>query len=149
MKNQSLLIILSLATGIMIPIQATFNAACSKVTGNPITAALIALLVGSISITIYILLSKTNFPEVSQLKGAHPMVFAGGMIVAFYLVIITYILPRLGVGSSIGLIITGQLIGAVIIDHYGLFDTAVRTMDLKRVVGTFFMVIGIYLVMKK
>jgi bacterial/archaeal transporter family-2 protein len=147
--NNQLLIILTLITGALIPIQAAANAACSKATGNPILAAFITLSTGLIAIILYMVISKTPLPEIATLKSVHPINFTAGLIVAIYLIIITFITPRLGVGSSIGLIITGQIIGAITIDHYGFFNTMIRTVDFKRVLGTLFMIIGIYLVMKK
>jgi transporter family-2 protein len=147
--NHQLLIVITLITGALVPVQAATNAACSKATGSPIIAAFITLLTGLISITLYLVISKTPLPEIATLKNTHPINFIAGLIVAFYLIIITFITPRLGVGSSIGLIITGQLIGAITIDHYGLFNTMMRTIDAKRILGTLFMILGIYLVMKK
>ena len=149
MNNQSLLIILCLITGAIIPIQAVSNVACSKATGHPVTAALITLLIGTLTIAVYIFISKTPLPQLSGLKSSSPIAFVAGVIVAFYLIIITFITPKLGVGPSIGLIITGQLIGAVTIDHYGLFNASVRSMDVKRCLGVLFMATGIYLVLKK
>ena len=149
LMNHQLLIFITLITGALVPIQAATNAACSKATGSPIIAALITLLTGLIYITIYLFISKTPLPEIATLKNTHPINLIAGLIVAFYLVIITFITPRLGVGSSIGLIITGQIIGAVIIDHYGIFNTMIRTLDAKRILGTLFMILGIYLVMKR
>lgn len=147
--NHQLLIVVTLFTGALVPVQAATNAACSKETGSPIIAAFITLLTGLISITLYLVISKTPLPEIATLKNTHPINFIAGLIVAFYLIVITFITPRLGVGSSIGLIITGQLIGAITIDHYGLFNTMMRTIDAKRILGTLFMILGIYLVMKR
>jgi len=42
---------------------------------------------------------------------------------------ITVIIPKLGVANAIGLIVTGQIICAVIIDHFGLFGATVITID--------------------
>jgi len=148
MNNNLILVIVALATGAMIPIQAASNAALSKAVG-PIITTFIVLLIAIISTSIYIMVSKTPLPEISKVKDSPAYGYSGGLIVAFYIIIITFITPRLGVGTSIGLIITGQIIGAVIIDHFGLFGAVVRTIDLKRLTGTLFMIVGIYFVMKK
>lgn len=149
MKTHIFLIGLSLIVGALIPIQASTNAAFSKATGNPITTALMVFIVGLIAILLYIFITRTPLPEVTQLKAAPAYSYLGGLVVAFYVIVITFIAPRLGIGASIGLIITGQILGAVVIDHFGLFDTAVKTIDIKRLIGTLCMIVGIYLVMKK
>jgi bacterial/archaeal transporter family-2 protein len=148
-NNYLVMVILSLVSGALIPIQATSNAALSKAVGNPLISTFIVLLIAIISVSIYILIAKTPMPEISKVRDSPTYGYFGGIIVTFYIMVITFITPRLGVGASIGLIITGQIIGAVIIDHFGLFDTTVKTIDLKRLMGTLFMIVGIYFVMKK
>jgi bacterial/archaeal transporter family-2 protein len=149
MNNQTFIIALGITTGALIPIQASCNAAFSKAIGSPVVTALMVFIVGLLSICIYILITKTPLPELSQIKNTPQYSYLGGFIIALYVILITFITPRLGVAASIGLIITGQLIGAIIIDHFGLFDTTVRSIDIKRLAGTLCMVVGIYLVMKK
>lgn len=149
MKNDLLLILVSLLTGALIPIQATSNAALSKAVGNPVVTAFLVLLLALVSVFVYLLLSRTTIPTWAAFRTSPTYGYVGGWIVAFYIVVITFITPRLGVGASIGLIITGQLLGAVAIDHFGLFDTVKRSIDFNRLTGTLFMIAGIYLVMKK
>jgi transporter family-2 protein len=107
------------------------------------------LLVGLIAALLFITISKTHVPPLVQLKSAPLYSYAGGLIVCAYVIMITVIIPKLGVANAIGLIVTGQIICAVIIDHFGLFGTTVRTIDGQRLVGAVMMIGGIYLVMKK
>jgi len=148
-NNYLVMVILSLVSGALIPVQATSNTALNKAVGNPVISTFIVLLVAIISISIYMVISKASLPEISNLRTSPIYGYFGGIIITFYILVITFITPRLGVGAAIGLIITGQIIGAVIIDHFGLFGTAVRAIDMQRLVGTLFMNVGIYFVMKK
>jgi transporter family-2 protein len=149
MKNDIVFFALALITGALIPIQAATNAAFSKSIGNPIITGLIVFIVGLAGMLLFILLSKTPFPTQQQLTAAPLYGYLGGMIVATYVVMITVLVPRIGVGTAIGLIVTGQIICAVIIDHFGLFNVAVRSISLTRAAGVLLMIGGIYLVMKK
>jgi transporter family-2 protein len=149
MKTPILLIIMSLVSGALIPVQASTNAAFSKATGNPIITALMVFAVGIIAVFGYILMARVPFPEIEQLKSAPAYGYLGGLIVAFYVIIITFITPRLGVAPAIGLIVTGQIIAAIVIDHLGWFNVTVRPLDLKRTIGALCMILGVYLVMKK
>jgi transporter family-2 protein len=94
-------------------------------------------------------LSRTSFPSREQLAAAPLYGYLGGVIVATYVVMITILVPRIGVGTAIGLIVTGQIICAVTIDHFGLFNVAVRSISAVRMVGMLLMIGGVYLVMKK
>ncbi len=149
MKSQFLLAILGLVAGVLIPVQAATNAAFSRATGSPVVTALVVFIIGLLSVATYVFASRTPVPGIAQLKTAPFYSYLGGVIVAFYVISITFIAPRLGVAAAIGLIVTGQILGAVAIDHFGFFDTAVRHVDIKRLAGTVCMIVGVYLVMKK
>lgn len=149
MKGNIIYIGLALITGALIPIQAATNAAFSKSIGNPFITGLMVFIVGLMGMLLFIQLSGTSFPERQQLTSAPWYGYLGGIIVATYVVMITVLVPRIGVGTAIGLIVTGQIICAVIIDHFGLFNVAVRSVNLTRLAGMILMIGGVYLVMKK
>ncbi len=149
MKNDIIFFALALITGALIPIQAATNAAFSKSIGNPLITGLMVFVVGLIGMLLFILLSKTSFPARQQLASAPIYGYLGGVIVATYVVMITVLVPRIGVGTAIGLIVTGQIICAVVIDHFGLFNVPVHSISLTRGAGMLLMIVGVYLVMKK
>ena len=149
MKNDLIFLALALITGALIPIQAATNAAFSKSIGNPLITGLMVFIIGLVGMILFVLISRTPFPTRQQLTSAPLYGYLGGLIVATYVVMITILVPRIGVGAAIGLIVTGQIICAVIIDHFGLFNVAVRTISITRLAGIFLMIAGIYLVMKK
>lgn len=75
--------------------------------------------------------------------------YLGGIIVATYVILVTILVPKIGVGTTIGLIVTGQILCAVMIDQFGLFNVTVRQIDISRAIGVLLMIAGVYLVMKK
>ena len=149
MKNEVLFLALALITGALIPIQAATNGAFSKSIGNPFVTGLMVFVVGLIGMILFLLVTRTSMPTAQQLRAAPLYGYLGGLIVATYVVMITILVPRIGVGTAIALIVTGQIICAVTIDHFGLFHVAVREISLTRVAGILLMIIGIYFVMKK
>jgi transporter family-2 protein len=149
MKNDLIYLVLALVTGALIPIQASTNSIFSKSIGNPLITGLMVFIVGLVAMIIFIVLSGTAFPVRHQLVPAPLYSYLGGIIVAAYVVMITILVPRIGVGTSIGLIVTGQIICAVIIDHFGLFSVPVHSISITRIAGVLLMIAGICLVMKK
>ena len=140
---------LALITGALIPVQAATNSVFSKSIGNASMAGLMVFVVGLIGMIIFNLVSRTALPTSQQLSAAPLYSYLGGIIVATYVVMITLLVPRIGVGPAIALIVTGQIICAVAIDHFGLFNVAVRPADASRLIGVLLMIGGIYMVMKK
>ncbi len=59
---------------------------------------------------------------------------------------VVYVVPRQGAGLSSLLIVAGQLVASVIIDHYGLFDTVARRLDPSRVAGVVLMFVAVWLI---
>jgi bacterial/archaeal transporter family-2 protein len=149
MNNTFVFIVLALITGALIPVQASTNAAFSKSIGNPYITGAMVLLVGLFASLLFIAISRQHLPTFSQFGNAPLYSYAGGLIVCTYVIMITVITPKLGVGNAIGLIVTGQIICAIVIDHFGLLGASVRKIDVQRLIGALMMIGGIYLVMKK
>jgi len=59
---------------------------------------------------------------------------------------ISITLPRLGSTMMIALIIIGQLVTGIVIDHFGLLGIAARHIDISRVIGIVALLIGGYLI---
>jgi transporter family-2 protein len=57
-------------------------------------------------------------------------------------------LPRLGGTMMITLIIIGQLLTGVVIDHFGFLGVAVRPVDVTRIIGVIVLLVGGYLISK-
>jgi transporter family-2 protein len=149
MKNDMIYLVLALITGALIPVQAATNAVFSKSSGNPLITGLNGFY-SRVDRNAGICFSfKASLPTKQQLVAAPAYSYLGGAIVATYVVMITILTPRIGVGVAIGFIVTGQILCAVIIDHFGLFNVAVRTLTTTRVAGIVLMIAGVYCVMRK
>lgn len=142
-------ILLAFFTGALIPVQAATNTAFGKAVGSPFLTGIMVFLVALLVTGAYLLISRTPLPTVSQLSKAPPFSYAGGLVMATYVIMITFVAPKLGIGNAIALVVTGQIFSALMIDHFGLFNTVVRSVNATRVAGALLMVAGVYLVMKR
>ena len=50
---------------------------------------------------------------------APPLYYAGGLLVAFYVLSITYSAPRIGVANAVFRALVGQIVAAGLIDQFG------------------------------
>lgn len=66
-------------------------------------------------------------------------------MIAFYATSITFIGPRFGMGNAIFFVLLGQIISAVIIDHFGLMGVPVARIDLIGIAGITLMVVWVLL----
>ncbi len=106
---------LALVAGIGIPIMATVSGALSMRLGST-TAATVILFFGAFVIAL-LALSINGIPKTQVFYSAPAYLYIGGVFVAFYVLSITWLVPRFGVGNAIFLVLLGQIISASIIDH--------------------------------
>jgi transporter family-2 protein len=61
---------------------------------------------------------------------------------------VSYMIPRVGVAASIITIIAGQILVGTILDHFGLFSTVQRSLDITRLMGLIVVFLGVWLTVK-
>lgn len=150
MSTTVLLALLALASGALIPVQAASNAALARVIHDNVPfAAATLFLVGFVVAAAALLISGTGVPAPAELREAPWWSYSGGAIVAFYVLTITFLAPRLGVGNAIALIVAGQVLAALAIDHFGLLRSIVFPLTATRVIGGVLMIVGVFLALKR
>jgi transporter family-2 protein len=132
-----------LLAGIGIPVMAALNGGLGVRLGNPVLAANVLFLVAFLS-SLVVLAFQPQQP-VPGFTGIPPQFFLGGLLVAFYVLSVTFVAPRLGVGNAIVLVLLGQLVAAALIDHFGLFGAQRYPLTGWRVLGITMMVCGVIL----
>lgn len=133
--------------GVGIPILAALNAALGQRIASPVLAACILFLVALLITTLLALLiaGRQVAPAVQSLGSVPVHLFGGGVFVAFYVLSVTFLAPRIGVGNAIFFVLLGQLCGASVIDHFGLFGARIAPFDLRRAAGIALMLAGVWL----
>jgi transporter family-2 protein len=150
MRTTLLLSILALASGALIPVQAASNAALSRVIhGNVPFAALLLFAIAALATALAMLALGEGVPAAAELRSAPWWSYSGGVIVAFYVFTITFLSPRLGVGTAIALVVAGQVLSALTIDHFGLMRSLVFSLTPTRIAGAALMIAGVFLALRR
>lgn len=132
------------AAGIGIPILAALNAGLGVRIGSPAAAGAILFVVAFAGAVLATL--ATGGLKALPLAPAQPKhLFLAGLLVAFYVLSITWIAPRFGVGNAVFFVLLGQLVAAAAIDHLGLFGARVSPLTLTRACGIGLMGLGVML----
>lgn len=135
--------LLSLFAGIGIPIMATLNSSLGTRLGHPVAAATIVFITGGIACAIALVFAQ---PLPGRLFQAAPLpYYLGGLFVAFYVLSITWVAPRFGVGNAIFFVLLGQILSAAAIDHFGLMGAPLARLGPTRVLGLVLMIAGVLL----
>lgn len=148
MSNTLVFIFLAVLAGAMIPAQAATNNKMAMTVDSPIVAAFLSFTVGTLSLFLYVIASGTSVASFAQAKNAAPVAWIGGILGAFFVTASVALIPRLGVALTFSLIIAGQMIATLIIDHFGLLDVPVKEISLARLGGILLIMIGVILIRK-
>lgn len=135
----------ALIVGSLIPVQAASNAALSQNINSVAGSALVLFSIALLSICGVLLLNSDMRPDLKTLGQAPYYAYLGGFIVATYVLSITWLAPRMGIGNAICFIVTGQILAAVTIDHFGLMGALVHPISWQRVAGVALMIGGLFL----
>jgi len=140
--------ILALVAGAMMPTQAAINNKLATFVESPVSAAFISFFVGTVALFLYILATGTPLGNLVGAKNAPLIAWTGGLLGAFFVASSVMLVPRLGVALTFSLLIAGQMLITLVIDHFGLLGIPVREISLPRLIGVVLITIGVILIRK-
>jgi len=140
-------IVLAFLSGAFLPVQAGLNAKLGKAAQNPIQASMISFVVGTIALVLYILISGQTISW-SGLKSAPPYAWFGGILGAFYVTIIVLAFPKLGPGLTFGLVVAGQMIVSLLLEHYNILVAQPNAISFPKIIGVLLVVAGVIIIRK-
>jgi bacterial/archaeal transporter family-2 protein len=147
--NNTLFYLLALIAGMAVAAQGGINAQLRQAIASPVMAAFISCLIGALSILIYILIfEQSSFNSLPRLKSLSFYKLSGGLIGGFFVYSMVILAPRIGAANMLGLIVAGQMILAIILDHFGLLGFEQHTVNIYRLAGTFLLIIGVIFIVK-
>ena len=147
MKN-IILLLFAIVAGLVLPIQAGLNARMAKHIGHPIFATTISFFVGTVALIAYSIAARLPTNELKNFTQASWSEWIPGMLGAFYVAATVILVPKLGAALTFALIIAGQMVISVILDHYGLIGLPVKALNAGRIIGIVLLVIGVVLIRK-
>jgi transporter family-2 protein len=140
-------IIVALLSGAVLPIQAGLNARMGVAAQNSVYAAAISFVVGTVGLIIYILVTRQTV-SIDGLREVPIYFWLGGLLGAFYVTALVLVFPKLGPGLTFGLIVAGQMIVAVVLDHFNVLVAHPTPINLMKLLGIVLVIIGVVIIRK-
>jgi transporter family-2 protein len=139
------LFLLGIIAGSMITIQNILNSALGKRTGNLGSVLLLTL----VSIALLLVLIAL-FPGMADLKQLPRLsewyLYVGGVLGVVILATPIFLIPRIGATSTLTALVVGQLVLALVVDHFGLFSFPRIEINIPRIMGLVLLVAGALLI---
>ena len=142
MRSYVMFVAWTVLAGAGIPLIGVLNSGIARSVGNPFTPTAIMFAVAMV-VAVGLTLALYGYPTAAQLGSAPPESYAPGLIIGFYALSATIIIPRFGAASFVAYILIAQLLTSAVVDQFGLFSMERRPIDMTRLIGLIVIVAGI------
>lgn len=141
-------LLLAFLVGIAITVQAGVNANLRQAMANPILAASLSFGSGFVILLLMLLVTGGSMPSTDMIKQVSWWKWMGGLMGAIYMITVIVSVPKIGTANLVSLSVAGQLVAAIILDHYGLMGFALHSANGWRLLGILLIVMGVLLVVR-
>jgi len=143
------LMIITFFVGAILPVQAILNTKLGKQIGGSLMGAFMSFFTGTIILFVLnMIVSNNAMLNLKQTVVGPWYIWMGGLIGAIFVGYITWVNQQQGVALTFALVVAGQIFISLLIDHFGLFGSAIRTITLEKLVGAALIIGGIILIKK-
>jgi len=140
-------LLLALISGVLMAVQGSLNTALSKVVGL-LETTFIVHVTGTIILLILLFMFRMGKGNLYELSAAPWYAYLGGVVGVGIIYLVAASIPEVGVANATTAIIVGQVITAIIIDHFGAFGLERIAYGWNQIVGLILLGIGAKLLLK-
>lgn len=134
--------------GALLPLQTGLNARFGKSIDSPLFASLFSFIVGAFAVALYLPFTKESVSWAGLRSTPLYYWLGGGLTGAVYITATMLALPRIGMALTFGLVVAGQVIIAVLLDHYNVLVAEQHSFNAWRLLGIILIILGVIVVRK-
>jgi len=138
----------ALLLGALVAFQPLANAILARAIGSPYGAAAISIAVAGLGALAMVAVTGRGDLRLATLAGVPWWIYLAGFIGTVFVAGGVVIAPVTGALLFFACVVAGQLGGAMLADHFGLFGVAVRPISLARLLGLALVLGGALLVQR-
>lgn len=146
MSNFALVLLVAIAGGIAVTLQAQFMAVMDQLAGT--RESVFVTYAGGGMLIALLMLIVWRGGNLGALRAAPPYAFLSGVMGLIIVGSIAYAAPRLGLVAAFTIMLLAQFVSGALVDQYGLMGAAVRPLDWSRLAGLGVLFLGAWLVVR-
>lgn len=146
MLNIAVSILLTVVAGVSIVIQQALNAHLRTAIGSAAWSGVISYFVGLVAIAAFALVLREPLPSLGTMAGSPWWAWSGGVFGAIFISLAILLIPQMGAATFIALLVAGQMLTSMALDHYGWLGLEQRPVDLPRLIGVCLLIAGVVLI---
>jgi len=134
----------TLLLGIVLALHLAMNSEVGKTMGNPRVANAVFWCIGAATAVIT---GLTGWKPgvLGTLRDVHPLLLTAGALGALLVFAIIWLIPQVGARGLFINLLAGQVLGAMILSHFGWLGSPVQRVSAIHVVGAVVMMVGVVL----
>jgi bacterial/archaeal transporter family-2 protein len=137
---------LALGAGISVVVQQVLNANLRTELNSAVWSGFVSYALGLLCMVTLAIVLQEPLPAAGVMARIPWWAWTGGLFGAVFIGISILVAHQLGAAALIALLVTGQMIGAVALDHFGWLGLAQRPLDLPRMIGVGLLIGGVVLI---
>ncbi|WP_300562880.1 DMT family transporter [Companilactobacillus sp.] len=138
---------LGVVAGMLGASQTAINGHLGVVLKSSVKAAFISFLVGTIALIVIVLILHPSIKLTTQNGKSNPWwMWIGGVIGALFVFGNAYLVPIIGTGLAVVIILVGQMTGSLLVDQFGLLESNKNPVTPIQIVGILIMIAGVALI---
>lgn len=127
--------------GVILAVHLSMNGKVGSIMNNPRVGNAVFWCIGALAAVI-IGLSGWQSGALQPLKQVNPVLLTAGALGACLVFAIAWLIPQVGAGPVMITLLAGQVIGGLIMSHFGWLGSPVSPVTLLKILGVLMMVVG-------
>jgi len=138
--------LLAMLAGASLVIQIALNASLRSELASWSWAALVSYFGGTLMMLIIVVLQRGERPSAGTATSIPWAHWTGGFFGGIYIILSIVLLPRLGAAAVVAFVLSGQMLTALVFDHYGLMGLPLHAVTPLRLAGAVLLISGVVLI---
>lgn len=147
MNERTIYLLAALFGGAILPVQVAINTMLGRtVSGAPMQITFVSFCAGALASLAVCFVARYPLPATGAIAQTSWWMWIGGCLGMFYVWSTIFATPKIGAALAFSLTITGQMIAAVFLDHYGAIGLTKQVASPTRIAGVVLVILGVFLV---
>ena len=140
------LYLLALGAGICVAVQQVLNGNLRSALNSPAWAGLVSYLGGLVTMAVVLVATREPVPSWKLVAAVPWWAWSGGILGGIFILLMILLLPSLGAATLLALVVAGQMIAGIAMDHFGMFGLAQHPVSISRLAGIALIIGGVLLI---
>jgi bacterial/archaeal transporter family-2 protein len=140
------LYVLALGAGVSVATQQVLNGGLRTALASPAWAGLVSYAGGLVAMIVAVIALGERVPSWKTIADVPWYAWSGGLFGAAFILLAILLLPFLGAATLFALVIAGQVLAAVTMDHLGAFGLTAHPVSAARLAGAVLLIAGVVLI---